>query len=587
MKILFLSLALFTTFISYSQSWQWGRRAGSTWGLQFSNEEAPKGITSDQSGNVYIVSAVYPNTLPSVDTTHLPNYFTSNADNILVHSYSCDGSYRWSKIIGTSSGSYSKSIQTDTLGGVYVLAKIFTNGTPIHVSDDTSFVNGNNQLYVIKFDTAGQLQWIRSPLSDTISFLNAFYNANPIDMHVDKAGNVTLFTEMPPGNNLGGALVLTTPEPYAIHYDRSGTFVAATPIPFKITGLRATYRSSCYATVAPNGNYIFTGYRFLIPEDTLIAGTDTLLNQSSFVIVSSPDGQLLWYKQIHTSAPPELLQFSNSILLSRAATDENNNIYISGVAQPNDTLDGFVFVNTSNPAGSAMPLIAKFSASGDLSWAKVGSNNAIGLAYGVAYSNGKVAITGQYAAYNLTFPGSPLVLGQAPNEGRDPLLAIFDAPSGNLLSLDSIEGPFGYDECGYLITADTKDNFYLAGVFNPYLIINENTLQTAGDKDIFVAKYGTDDCDFFVPVATGEIGEEGTVVLSPNPAATEFRIQSTDFDIAQVRMYNLLGACVYEEKTDSQKSEITVDVSGLAKGVYVVALKDRTGNMIIRKVIVQ
>jgi hypothetical protein len=584
-KTILLSILLWAALAANSQSWQWGRRAGSTWTLPNSNEETPIDMATDNMGNVYILSLVYPNSLLSVDTSYVGNFFTSNASNVLLHSYSCDGSLRWKKIIGTASGSYAKSVQTDTLGGVYVLAKIFTNGTPIHVSNDTSFVNGNKQLYIIKFDTAGTLKWMRTPLPDTISFNNSFYNANPIDMHVDKAGNVTMFAEMPAGNNLNGALTLTSPAPFALRYNRFGTYISATPIPFIVTGLRATYRMSCFATIAANGNFVFSGYRFYIPEDTVFAGS-TILNGRSFLIVADPNGQLLWYKEPKV-ADTSMLEFSNTIFTSRASTDPAGNIYISGCAAPNDTLDDFLFVNTSQPAGSAMPLIAKFTPGGHLEWVQVGSNNAIALAYGINYRNNLVAVTGLYSNYHMSFIGSPLFLGHQPNEGRDPFLAIFDAINGNLLALDSLHGLFGYDETGYIVTSDEKSNFFVAGSFEPYMVIAGNALQTSGAEDIFIAKYGVADCNFPVSAAIPEMPDYSNIILYPNPTNGKLYIDCRQLQFKTLEIYDLLGNSICYREMSEKASELIIDLNGLPKAVYVLKLTSKERITTCRKILLQ
>jgi len=152
-----LTIFLCVNFIhkTQAQTWQWGQRAGSEWSLSNSQEERPIDVASDNSGNVYVLSSVYPTAQLSAGSQYVGNVLISNAANILLHSYSCDGTLRWIKLIGTSSGATAKSIQTDTLGGVYLLAKIFTNGTPIHLHTDTSFVAGNKQTYVVKYDSSG------------------------------------------------------------------------------------------------------------------------------------------------------------------------------------------------------------------------------------------------------------------------------------------------------------------------------------------------------------------------------------------------------------------------------------------------
>src|SRR4051812_39578010 len=45
------------------------------------------------------------------------------------------------------------------------------------------------------------------------------------------------------------------------------------------------------------------------------------------------------------------------------------------------------------------------------------------------------------------------------------------------------------DELGYSITVDDNDNVYVTGAFKDTFILGNETLVSAGDYDIFIAKY--------------------------------------------------------------------------------------------------
>ena len=234
-----------------------------------------------------------------------------------------------------------------------------------------------------------------------------------------------------------------------------------------------------------------------------------------------------------------------------------------------------------------MPLVAKFNSSGNLQWAKVGSNDAIACAYGCSYRNNKIAITGLYSNSHMTFVGSSLYLGHQPNEGRDPFLAIFNASNGNLLALDSLHGLFGYDEIGYSITSDSKNNFFVSGSFDPYMVINGDALQTVGSKDVFIAKYGTSDCDFSSTVSIQENEDISNVIIYPNPTTGKLYIHYPLNNIEKVELYDLFGKCVLKIEVQESSNDLVIDVSRFPKALYLLQLTDRNNNRIGKKIVVQ
>jgi len=73
------------------------------------------------------------------------------------------------------------------------------------------------------------------------------------------------------------------------------------------------------------------------------------------------------------------------------------------------------------------------------------------------------------------------------------------------------------------------------------------------------------------PVGINEINKDETEVsMYPNPATNEIRISSTGHGIKKMKLNNVLGGCVYERDVENEKKEISVDVSGLVKGMYFV-----------------
>jgi len=93
-KLLFFSV-LSVTF-TYSQSWQWGKRGGGNGVNGFDYQEEVRAIETDSQGNVYIFSPIAPGGI-DIDGNTKPGY---GSDDCVLASFACDGSYRWSTVIG-------------------------------------------------------------------------------------------------------------------------------------------------------------------------------------------------------------------------------------------------------------------------------------------------------------------------------------------------------------------------------------------------------------------------------------------------------------------------------------------------------
>jgi hypothetical protein len=577
-KRLLIAMLLILTIENFTnaQSWQWGKRAGSEWFSVNAQEERPVDVATDNNGNVYVLSLLYPTAQLSLGSQYVGNIFVSNAPNVLLHSYNCEGTLRWSKLIGTSSGATAKSIQLDTLGGVYLLTKIFTNGTPVHLHTDTGFAAGNKQMYIVKYDTAGAFKWLRAPESDSISFINSYSNGNIVDMHVSKAGDVSVIAELPPGGNLNNTLVLTTPRLYSLKYNRLGAFQLAVPLDFNVTGVKATYSQSCNVTVAPNGNYIFTGYRFYVPQDTLIIGTDTI-QEKTFIACLSPTGSMLWHHQGRITNT-SLMAFTNTLFLGRAVVDNENNIYAAGECAPNDTIAGNVFYNTIFPNGSAMAMIMKFRPSGSVIWGQNSSNRAVAFASGVAVSQNKVATTGFYSA-ELKWNNSNLSPNAPANQGWAVFITLFDAESGEVLNLDTLAGATGSRNYGYCMAANKKADFFVAGNYESYIVIADSILGCSGSDDVYIAKYGNNNCDFSIGIQSVDAEIKGITVF-PNPSSGNFSVVLPNNN-TEITVTNMLG----QEVLKTIATEKTINLRLDNDGIYIITAKSNLGTL-TQKIIV-
>ncbi len=85
-----------------------------------------------------------------------------------------------------------------------------------------------------------------------------------------------------------------------------------------------------------------------------------------------------------------------------------------------------------------------------------------------------------------------------------------------------------------------------------------------------------------------ELGRNETISIYPNPTTSDVTIkQAGNMNIKDVHIYSVLGECVLESVIKNARSEITMDVSGLAKGVYIIKCTGENGRPYTQKLMIQ
>jgi hypothetical protein len=72
------------------------------------------------------------------------------------------------------------------------------------------------------------------------------------------------------------------------------------------------------------------------------------------------------------------------------------------------------------------------------------------------------------------------------------------------------------------------------------------------------------------------------LILSPNPATNQIRIESNNFKLQSIHIYNVTGQL---QTTHFKPQTNSIDISELTPGIYFVTLKDEAGNKAVRKVV--
>jgi hypothetical protein len=563
-----LCFLFISIYLGHAQSWQWGRRGGSTDNTLSAGhqpDESVADMATDQHGNIYVLSIVMQTSL-NVDGHPVTGY---GDHDILITSFRCDGTYRWSKDMGSAPMDMGMALKTDTLGGVYITGSMVAyTGDDEYISTDTSWINATYQFnFLAKFDTAGNYKWIRFPEPDTTG-LYSIARTGFADMDVDGAGNIYLLGALAPGAYANGAYVVTAQGYYILHYDRYGNFISGNPM--QITTSTSVAALLKMKKDFKNGRYYITGGT---AGGTLSFGT-TLITHGLFVGCFSNSGTLLWKKE------DAVLALGGSF--ARASVDAQGGIYLIGSIALGNNFNGYIPVNSYSSATLAMPFIVKLDSNGNNIWAKNAytTGNCPGSA--ITLNGEEVDVSGYYGG-RFKWPGSDsLFLTSAAST----FIARFNKNSGTTLGIDSLASSAGSYIYSTAMTSDRYGNFYLGGNFPGTLYVHTDVLNNiGGDTDFFIAKYGTGNCTVPVTLETaGLVEAEELLRVYPNPATDELNITG----VQQSKTYRVISITgITLQQGELVAGNNTLPMRNLVSGIYILEMTGSTGERNIVRVVKQ
>ncbi|MEO6831386.1 MAG: T9SS type A sorting domain-containing protein [Chitinophagaceae bacterium] len=491
-----LMLILGTVQNSEAQTWQWGKRGGGQFdGNNSSPHEAVKSMATDKNGNVYTLSVIEASGTPDVDGHSLTAY---GGKDVLLASFTCNGTYRWSKVFGGSRDDYPKTIGTDTIGHVYVTMQQ-GYGTNVNFSSDTFQIYTSKKLIsLLQYDTSGNFKWLRQPQPDT-----ATPNTNNLqisyDTYVAANGDIYWFTKLTAGLVGGENWVVPIIQPYILKYNSQGTMTGHTPIDMQI-GDRGFLALNF--TKSKSGKYIIAGTqdKYSGVDSLKIAGNN--VSHATFLACFSSQGNLLWKKE------NAFFTYTNR-MWCRPQVDQQGNIYYAGDAAQGDVFNGFTFTNSyPTTFQSSLPYVGKCDSNGALLWTIGAGGNAANYQNSLSLKGAnEVWLSG---ANNSSHWDSTHFIQSPTNTGTRVYAARFNS-SGKILSLDTVLGTSGNLNYAYCNAVDPKGNLYIGGEFSNDLNVGpDHLINSGGASDFFIAKFGypcyctTQPTASFNSVATGK-----------------------------------------------------------------------------------
>lgn len=561
MKKAILLCSIMTLVLSgaaYSQDWQWGKRGGSETLSGNGIWETVYDITTDNNGNIYALCRV---DHPGMDIDGHP--LTGYGDyDIIITSFGCDGTYRWSKVIGANDHQdVGVAIKTDGMGGVYVSGEVYmpTDNYAAHFDNDTVISFSRKSLFIVKYDTSGNYQWLQMPQSDTVTS-HSYQRCKYFDMNVDESGNTRVLALLAPGSYHSGTYIVQQTGVHMMQYNPNGDFILGEVFDIEMSQIPS--RIPRMVRNQNTGNYYVAGSRPGGGADTINIGGSTITG-NGYVAAFSPNGNHLWTTEGDSTA-------TQSGFDGRPILDEMGNIYIAGRTYNGEQFAGHQSVNTVPNNQVNVPFIVKLeSENGNLIWAKNSSGKS-GRGMAVTMRNAdEVVLAGMYdgkmnwAGYN-----GPQGHHADNNQADDVFLCYMNSNTGAVLLVDTLGSDFGSRDFANCITTDKYSNVIVGGRFENEMYVDAiDTLLMKGETaDMFIAKHGVNTC---ATLSISEVQKSKTPAIYPNPAFTTLTIEFTE-TIKSVVVMNAIGQIVMSKNETCKK--MMLDVSALNSGIYFVRI---------------
>lgn len=471
---LLLAVMLSACSLAAQPAFLWAKRASA---------QRPDALCVDPGDNAYISWPVGDH-IPNVDGHVFGSYGLYGDNNWAISSYTCDGSYRWTKVIGGKGTDRGWDIGADTLGGIYALGSVQSDSIhTIDVGGDTTIKVTQRKFLMVKYDTAGRFQWLRMPEAE-----GPFRprGGTGFQLCVEPNGDLHVFSVLEAGVYADGAFTATHTDSayiYDLRYDKDGNFrkgvhleVTMKPQPYAVAAYGLSYS---YDPVRKQ--YYYAGRTWL---DSLWIGTQQSGPGTGFIAAFDSSGKALWLQQSATT-----------VQLLATVSDEQGNLYVGGTssgALADDTLCGFPLPPQS-PVPYGYPFVMRLDPrTGKVIWGHrsttTGSDSYSGA---LAVGHGLLSLGVSGAAIRW----EALKLSSTPTESNNVSLARFNTETGKVRSLDSISCTGMYDNPS-LIRPDNRGNLYIGGAFQGTMTIKGKSSTIEDDPyDAFIARYGLDACD--------------------------------------------------------------------------------------------
>jgi hypothetical protein len=534
----FLFLLTINNILAQIPDWQWARSSSGI------GEDRGHSVAVDGSGNVY-VTGQFSNSSIIFGTNILHH---SGVEDIYIVKYDPSGNVIWAKSSGGTAIDLGYGVTCDVLGNVYLTGSF---ASPFIVfGNDTLHNAGGTDMFLVKFDSAGNVLWSQSTGGSGDDF---GYN-----IKTDDSGNLYVI-----GNFYSLSLTFGSTTLYAnftrkifiVKYDQNGNVLWANG-----SGLGSVDFGKCVA-IDDIGNVYIAGEYY---DYDVSFGTDTFDNtgvDDIFIAKYNSSGNYMW---------ATVAGGFNEDKVTGLVVDAAGNCFISGNFRSPFIAFGSTVLNNAD-FGAWDIFVIKVDNSGNIVSAQSATNNLDEDATtGIGFDdNNNLCVAGWYNGA-ITI-GSTTITS---NGLFDVFVAKYDT---SLNPLDAISaGGQGQDFTNNMVTTP-NGNIYITGFYDgPTFPIGTTTLTDANTGfDMFVAKLSDE------PTSVNEKINDESLTIYPNPGNGIFNISG--FESGTIKVFSEIGKCVYQSEINKTEK---INLTALSKGIYFCKLIDESGMMQSEKIII-
>ncbi len=570
MKIFLTSLLLIASSIVFTQSQDW------IWALttQGQSSEYVTDILIDKADNFIVTGDYFDGNMGICNR----NFDSLHRGVILfIAKYTKSGKCMWAQRIGSPFGGTTWSfISLDSDNNIYLVGGFSGSINIGHITIETPLnkIDG----YIAKFNPDGIVQWVKEFKGDTKESLlrnividenNLIYIVGHTNSKVINFDSVQLVNNDPNGRRS-----------FIIQLDQDGNVIWG-----KLFKGNGTERAVGIAidnknNVVISGYYggTFRGNSYMEIESIKLVNSSTLSTTDLYLAKFNSNGDVLWAKSIG-GVESELGGFLE--------IDSKNNIYLTGTFQGPKLILGKDTLMSKDIGTYPDYFLAKFDQNGQNIWAR---SDYYGTVY---YGFYDLAVDSKDNVYiHLIYNDKEIKIDAKTftNNGKfDNLIIALDENNNTLWakSYGSIS-----NESASSLDFTLSGELIITGTFDgPQLILGNDTLINEGKdvgfgitSNLFIAMLSFDS---ITSVKIDNI--EKTIRIFPNPAFDEITLELDDILIddknLKIDVLDVNGKIHAIDFRKLSSKKVTVDVSDLQSGVYLITVKSGkllgTGKVVI------
>lgn len=580
--IAFFAMLSISMLSAQTYEYVWAKRGGgidflNNGGDQFNNSETVRDIVVDSQDNYYFLCNMTTN---STDFDGNPILMADEGDlkDIVLVSTTCDGTFRWSKTFGSWRTDNSEYISIDQNDNIYLGFRLDVKLNP--TNNDTRIDNDliitstlttqdigphARVLYLVSYDSNGALRWIDQPEDP-----QAVYNNLQPDIfggiHVDSNGVLHTLMRLGEGTHLNGNIVVPANNGtdfgqwFMVKYDALGTYLSHTFIP--LDGIIFQDRVLMEYDEILNRYYIAISE--FLPINRNISYNNNTANHNAILLSIDDNGNEIWRREPMTSTRSKIGD------LDITATGNLQIAFRGGISNNPETFGGFTFPPSSVTNSDSFLAVIQLNPAGNLLWGQSSTflspmiSNFVEDYNGVSAVATALADVTQFAGF--TYQGLT-------NAQSDPVHFTLDTATGTGLTVNSIEGNFGFQDGTTAVAFDSHGNIILGGFMRESLFLNHPTLpfisRSGGRTDLWVAKLAKTDCNGN-PLSIKDTGFKNNLHFKENPVNDVITILGLEDISTRFKIYSMTGRVLKEGELSS--SQNTIDISTISSGSYFIQM---------------